>query len=667
MKQINVKTKPDHLGRVSSASPLKAIEELMWNGLDASAGHVEVKIIENGIGGVDEVRIIDNGDGIFHEHLDALFGDLGGSWKKDRKRHKGRSLHGKQGEGRFKAFSLGEQVTWKTCFEQDGQKYSYEIRGDVGRMETFKVSDPVPATGAHTGTEVVVTRITKSLSGLGIEAAIPELTKNFASYLSEYSNVNIVFRGEEVDPTPYQRNGATLVLPEIQLGPDDSVSAEISVVEWLIPTNRILYLCDQSGVTLHEVPIGIQAPGFVFTAHLKCDRFRDIHHAGDLGLEDLHPDVKKILAAAREQLRNHFRARLAEEQAGIVDRWKREGIYPFEDDKNLTPVEVAERQVFDILAVNVEAYLPKKDEADLESRKLTFRLLAMAVKENPNSVRRIISEVLNLKPEEQADLAEMLDHTSLSAVISTAKNVANRLDFLLSLENLLCDKETKKALLERDQLHKILENEPWIFNEEFALSCSEVRLENVLDLHLEKLGERSDEPGPVVREDGRTGRVDLMFSRAVHPRHDEHDYLIVELKRPSKKVDSVVLSQIESYALAVAKDSRFRNERARWDFMVVSEELDDFAKEKAQQSGRPKGLVFDHGTLNIRVWAFEWGEIIRDARARLHFLNERLGYEVNRDSATSYLVKAHEKYIPIIAKEIQSDHYESDSEEGEGE
>ena len=98
------------------------------------------------------------------------------------------------------------------------------------------------------------------------------------------------------------------------------------------------------------------------------------------------------------------------------------------------------------------------------------------------------------------------------------------------------DKETKKALLERGQLHKILEKEAWIFHEEFALAGSEQRLEEVLQKHIALLGERSDSSEPVLLSDGKQGRVDLLLHKAVQPRAGEYDYLVVELKRPSTKI-----------------------------------------------------------------------------------------------------------------------------------
>jgi hypothetical protein len=170
----------------------------------------------------------------------------------------------------------------------------------------------------------------------------------------------------------------------------------------------------------------------------------------------------------------------------------------------------------------------------------------------------------------------------------------------------------------------------------------------VLELHLGVLGDRMDPPEPVLREEDKQGRVDLMFSRITQPRDDERDHLVVELKRPSQPITSKILGQVESYAIAVAQDPRFLKEKTRWRFMVVSNKMDEHARRKARQRDKPQGLVFDDADLNIQVWAYEWTDVIASARARLQFINSSLNYEANRESARDYLQKAHAKFIPVV-------------------
>ena len=139
------------------------------------------------------------------------------------------------------------------------------------------------------------------------------------------------------------------------------------------------------------------------------------------------------------------------------------------DKPNLDPVEAAERQVFDILAVNVESYLPTIEDADVTSKKFTFRLLAQAIRENPDSVQEIIGEVLGLKKADQDDLAELLKKTPLSSIISSAKIVANRLNFLNGLETLLLTKRVKRSCLNETNCIKFLRMKHGCFTKNLRL------------------------------------------------------------------------------------------------------------------------------------------------------------------------------------------------------
>lgn len=652
MAKVHVIAKRDFLESLTNAKPLDGLAEIIWNGFDAEANHVQVFFDLNDMDGIESIKVRDYGYGIDREKVESYFGNLGESWKKAQHRQNGRALHGKNGKGRFKAFGLGELIEWNTSYRHDGKIYSYNIKGSAQTLDDFDISDPIESKSSTVGTEVVIYNLRKDFRSLRQDSAPQELAKKFAAYLTEYPSLKLEYNGTTIDPKLAQNHQKSYPLGDIELTDGRRVAVEVSVIEWNISAERVLHLCDAKGISLDEVPAGqtIRAPGFNFTAYVKSEFFRELDSTNQLGLPDLHPDVQIILKVAKNKIKEHFRLRLLEKQGMVVDRWKKEHIYPYEDKPNLDPVEVAERQVFDILAVNVESYLPSFEDADEKSKKFTFRLLAQAIRENPDSVQEIIGEVLGLKKADQDDLAELLRKTPLSSIISSAKIVANRLNFLNGLETLLFDKENKKNLLERDQLHKILENEAWLFHEEFALAGCEQRLEEVLNKHLDKLGKREDDPEPVEVGEGKTGRVDLLLHKANQPRTGEYDYLIVELKRPSKKIDDEVLTQIKKYAVAVAGDERFRDVPTRWNFVAISNDLDAFAKSEANQRNRPKGMVSDNAELNITVWAKSWAEVINDARARLRFVNEQLAYEADQDSAKAYLKKTHAKFIPDTAQ-----------------
>ncbi|MFH4242930.1 ATP-binding protein, partial [Acinetobacter baumannii] len=83
-----------------------------------------------------------------------------------------------------------------------------------------------------------------------------------------------------------------------------------------------------------------------------------------------------------------------------------ENIYPYSSETT-NIVEQVERQVFNIVASTVSHNIDKFEKTSKENRKFQFRLLKQALETNPNSLQTIINEVLNLKPEEQDDLAEL--------------------------------------------------------------------------------------------------------------------------------------------------------------------------------------------------------------------------------------------------------------------
>lgn len=658
MVKIHVQAQPDFLeGLTVSARPINAIAELVWNGFDAGSDRVQVFFDFNDMDGIESIRVRDSGQGIPITEIDKLFGNLGASWKKSAARVNGRALHGKNGKGRFKAFALGDWVEWNTTYRVGDKTYKYKITGRSLSLVDFVVTDPLEVIGHETGTEVLIQNTKQDFRLLRDASAPIELAKIFGAYLTQYPGLIFEHNGDKVDPKSVQKNEKKYSLGDVPLGDGRSANVDIAIVEWASPTDRILHLCDADGITLHDLAAGtqIRAPGFNFTAYVKSSLFRDLDSSNELVLADLHPDVQAVLKVVRNKVKEHFRLRTLENQGKVIERWKEEKIYPYEDAQDIGPVEQAERQVFDILAVNVQSYLPSFDDADTKSKKFTFRLLAQAVKENPDSIQKIISEVLGLKKDAQDDLAELLKKTSLSSIISSSKIVANRLDFLFGLHSLLFDKETKKIFLERDQLHKILEQEAWIFHEEFGLAGSELRLEEVLNIYLEKLGKREDDPVAVVVEGDKAGRVDLMLQKVTQPRLGEYDYLVVELKRPSQKITSTVLSQIESYAIAVANDERFKNIKTKWTFIAISNEMDEHAERKATQRDRPRGLVFDDSKLNITVWAKTWSQVIDDAKSKLQFVNKQLAYEANRDSSSGYLKKTHAKFIPDVNEASEPD------------
>src|SRR5450759_4550353 len=110
---IEVQVQGDFIERLTSARPVQALAELVWNALDADATKVMINV-EQGVLGLEAITVSDNGNGMPYADASVLFGNLGGSWKRlsRRSKSKKRILHGEERKGRFRALALGRVADW---------------------------------------------------------------------------------------------------------------------------------------------------------------------------------------------------------------------------------------------------------------------------------------------------------------------------------------------------------------------------------------------------------------------------------------------------------------------------------------------------------------------------------------------------------------------------
>lgn len=330
-----------------------------------------------------------------------------------------------------------------------------------------------------------------------------------------YPDVEIRFDGTRITPGELIENNSSYFIDIDNI--DEKV--ELQIIEWNNSSiDRSLVFCDEDGFALHETKPGIQAAGFSFTAYAKSQYFREINKQGLRAAEDFSPELRSVNDILRSSMRSHFLQRASEKAKGLVKEWIEEGIYPYEGDP-ISETEEAEREVFNVISLTVHDYLPGfESSSNTKNRKLQLELIKQALENGSASLQRIFEDVLGLPKEQQDELADLLEHTSLSHMIRATKLVSDRLRFLQGFEAIVFHPESKRALRERSQLHKILEQESWLFGEEYHLAVSDKSLKNVLKKHLHLLGrsevaEEVDEE--VLRADGSRGIVDLMLSRTL--------------------------------------------------------------------------------------------------------------------------------------------------------
>lgn len=656
MTNYTVEIQPDFLERQAKAQPIAAVAELIWNGLDADATAITVDLEDDQLGGMKRIIVTDNGHGIPHAEAPTLFRNLGGSWKRHGARTKlrNRQLHGQEGRGRFKAFALGSTVDWRCTYERDGKRFRYDVTILENDIRHVRIGNETEVAGtAPTGVTVVVSDLKRNFVSLKPENSVQEFSEIFAIYLKNYRDIAIIISGERIDPAMAIAKTWDEPLSPILDDDGNPYSASLEVIEWRRQTKRALYLCNEQGFPLSQVEARFHVGDFHFSAYLKSPLISALHQDNRLELAEMVPALAKATEEARRKIKDIFRERASERAKFVVEDWKAQNLYPYQGEA-ATQLERAERQIFDIVAVTVQEATADTADMPRPQMALHLRMLRHAIERSPTELQRILDEVLRLPKRKQKELAVLLDETDLSAIISAATMVADRLKFLHGLRIILFDHELKDRLKERSQLHKILETNTWIFGEEFNLWASDKELTTVLKTHKEKLDPDLVIDEPVKLLTRKRGIVDLMLSRA-QKRHraDDYEHLVVELKAPKVGLTSKEITQIMDYALSVSRDPRYhRVNGVRWHFWLVSDEYDDYVQSMLDGGpDRERRLI--HRTDKVSVGVKTWGEILDENNARLQFVKEALEHNADDGRALAFLEERHREFLEGVI--IQDD------------
>ncbi|MEV4534635.1 ATP-binding protein [Asanoa sp. NPDC049518] len=561
MRRVHLEAAEDHVQRLARESdPLGAVKELIWNALDADATRVDVVLHRSPLGAVERVTVRDDGTGMAPEALAAAFDRIGGSWKKWTAGTllKQRTLHGSNGQGRLRAYALGDHLRWTTVADGVGGRSRTEVTAHAGTRNDFLIGDSEP-TRSPTGTLVEAWgKQSPRLDRLPLRANHRRLTTELAPYLTAYPEVTVVYDGVPVDPrTSVQR---TAVYP---LTFAEGEEAQLKVIEWSSPVDRELHLCDRHGIPVGSVDVGIRAPGFDFTAYVLWHATSD--HVGDVHLGDGHDsEITALVAAAREQLRAHFRGRADDRRRELVERWRTEGDYPYQGEGGL------EQETFDLVATTVHRHIPRRGN----QRRATLALLREVLRARPDRVADLLGTIFKLSDDDRAQLDRVLRDSD--GPIRAAATVADRLAVIAALRKLT----TNGA--EPERLRPVLADNTWVFGERHGLLAADRTLDVVLDRHA----------GP---------DADLLVART-RREHERLQHLVVLGADTAGAKD---LAQLTAYAEAIAADTRYRGIRVDWDVWLVVNRIET-----------------ERAAVRVRTW----NEVLLECTDRVRFFERSAAY-----------------------------------------
>lgn len=646
-KLIDIGVEKDHIESLTKASGITALAELLWNSLDADADEIRVEYKPTKLGGYEYIKIVDNGHGLTYEKAQDVFSRLGGSEKKLKTQSpNGRQYHGKEGKGRYKGLALGDLVKFTSNYQSNGNTSEFTVTIDRNQLSRTEISDlkQKPKEETKTGFTVEIGNVNLKNADNALKPENrKELEEKFASYWISYPKFKIYFNKTELEFSSLIRNSEQIEI-KAEVG-ELTYNFIIKVLEWNFENKKKTYLCNSQGIPFLETTLGIRSsiPISVFIQSVYIEK---LHRDNTLNLYETNEILLGIFKASKDFAREYVRKRLHEYSKEFINDLKQKGIYPYKEPAD-NLIEESKRQVFDIVALQINEYLPSFNDQDDKNKKLTLSLISEALENDSKNLRKILNDIIELPEERREDLAELLETTSLSNIIDAMTEVKNRLHFLNGLEQIIYDKDLNKNILERKHLHKIIINETWIFGDEYTYGVDDQTLKNVLGTYLKDCLKRDDFQDIVNSEDNSNLETipDVCLWQQYSLGTAGKENLVIELKRPSLNAGMTEMGQIMSYASKVANDKRFPKDKTRWKFLLITKDFSPELEPQLKQKNRKFGHVSEGE--NFDVFILSWGDIISEAKQRHEFIKEKLNLNLkDNEEGLNYLKTKYKQYLP---------------------
>jgi hypothetical protein len=653
-KTIELGVERDHIEAQTKATGLTAISELIWNALDADATEIHIDYAPNGMGGYNYIRVTDNGHGLTYEKAQDVFSRLGGSEKKTKTTSPaGRPYHGKEGKGRYKSLALGDLIEFKSIYDLNGKQADFSIKIDRNQITKTEFSDlnQRDTPSEKTGLQVVINNVNPKNADQALKQSTrSELEERFASYWIAYPHFKIFFNGQELEFLSIIKNTAH----EDHVFERDELihSFTIKIIEWTFDNKRKTYLCNKDGIPFLEINIGLRSP-IPITIFIQSEYLESLHRTDRIDFWVDDEIVSEVYKRSKAFAREYVRRRIHFYSKEFIDELKQKNIYPYKGEAE-NVVEATKRQVFDIVALQINEFLPSFNEQDDRSKKLTLALVSESLENDPKHLHKILTEVIGLPAEKREELSDLLNYTSLSSIIDTMAEIKNRLHFLNGLEQIIYNPELHDGFKERKHLHKIIVHETWIFGDQYTYGVDDVTLKNVLKAFLRDALGRDDFEEVVESEDNVDLQTipDVCLWSQYSMGTAGVENLVVELKKPSVDAGQKEKNQIESYAAKVAADPRFPKDTTKWKFILVTRDIKPELEPFMHQQNRSYGNVLQTG--NCEVFILPWGRIISEARHRLQFIKEKLNLNlIENEQGLAYIKGKYKEYLPAGFAEPQ--------------
>lgn len=521
----------DHIGLAMYSSLPKAISELVANSYDADAEDVFITIPEE-IGDDSEITIQDNGNGMERDEIINIYMHLGINTRKIRKATPKfqRLPIGSKGIG--KLAGLGIANTMHIATIKEGIKHEFTIDREKLNLPSLNLSDIEfdlirTETREENSTKVTLKNLLQHVSSISTSELLVFLAQEF----DFTTNFNVYVNGQKLRLKDIP--GETLDIRD-KIKPYGEVRGNIKIA------NRKRDIRVPGIMTYVRGKMILGPTLFDINTHGHQYRVAD-RILGEIEANFFDPEEPSdlldefIISTSRDRFNQNnpkflaykhwvekrlieISKRLEKEQ----EKARREKILKSRNVQSLLkglPRELKKR-VLDL----IESIVPKLNNLSDSDADTVLGIVVRAAESS--AVIEILKKIKEASTIDIKRLASLLQGWGIYEIAAITELIKRRLDILDEFEAVINNMDA----LEYKDVHKLLEKNPWLLNDNYKLYGSNKSLKVALDLELKKRfrGHKRDRPDLICKS---------LLEKVV----------IIELKRPNHLIDSGDYSQLKIY------------------------------------------------------------------------------------------------------------------------
>jgi hypothetical protein len=570
--QIGVEGIKKHFVRTE---PSRAVVELVWNGFDAKAIHVDVELAYNDLDQLSSVSVVDDGEGIDFANIDDNFGRFNESAKQEDV-----TLHGFNGRGRLAFHRLADRAVWYT--RHNGKDATIVVTGaNLKRFsgDTWEAGQSHERVATGSGTRVLLDPVS---------GALPEstdmlklLSTEFGWYLLLNPDRHLTYDG-----TPVSASAHELV--------DSSISVEgndfrVRIIRWherLASEKSHVYLQNSAGKTVfHKLSSHNNKPGFFVSVYIQspwADSFAPeqdlLNPAAATAESKTWKAVDRLVVG---KIREVYEAFLREHVEREIRKYESEGSFP--DFSKLPKIdgEWRSRNIRHIVRTVYVADPAVFSSLQKKQRSVLIRLLdRLSVSNENDAIFDVLKGVLDLDVGAVKRLASHLERTSFDSIVETIEALQKRQTAVDQIRQLM--RVHYKEVRETPDLQKIIERNTWLFGPQFeTLGAEETTFTEIARRLRSKIREIDRVTHEDVEDDATVEvsqrQPDLFLVRKL-PVPDslgrmQHRWVIIEIKRPGIALNYRHLRQVDDYIRIIEGDSEFAADQTRVDLVLIGRKI----------------------------------------------------------------------------------------------